>query len=370
MDMKINKLATMASASAVLALLPAQPAAADDALIAALGFGAGLITSNTTSLGDNAGELESWSVAAQIADTAADKLWARLEDKAAKLNVDAADKSTVSVLLLGTSQAFDPTAYATVTARNNWLTQLFTAAEASCHAAAGAATKDATFTSPSAIVPAVLGVIKSETTINDKIIAPPEAFWLNAVAARKGARTIITPASLLPDPESAVATNWLALVNRSTRQDAVNCAQAKHGAAPRMKDLIAEIAATDAGFRKADPGKMSLLEQASALDGLGLATAGLLVLRTSQQKVGGTIIQSKNIFTAFGAPAVRIGGGMVITWELSKIETGGKKSTVLAAGNLACTAPMRRLGTVNSTALSKDSLEKSCQISQPAQAGS
>lgn len=350
--MKIKKLATMASASALLVLMPAQPAAADDTVAAVLGFGAGLITNNSTTLGNNAGELESWSVAAQIADAAADKLWGQLNQNA---------PAGRGVMLLGTSQAFDLSAYAMVKARTRWLDRRL--GMATCPPPPGAkADAGTTVTSLPTILTAVQGVLKSETKIDDKIITPPEAFWLNAVAGSAKGRTIVTPTALLPKPDAAVANDWLALVDRAARTP---CAQSKDPAAKPMQDLIAEITTTDAGFRKADAGKMSLLEQASALEGLGLGSTPLLVLRTSQQKVGGTIIQTKNIFTALGAPALRIGGGMVITWELSEIDAGGTGAKVITAGNLACTAPMRQLGTVNSTPMSKAVRAASCRISDP-----
>ncbi len=351
--MKIKRLATMASASALLAVLAAQPAAADETLAAVLGFGAGLITNNSTTLGNNAGELESWSVAAQIADAAADTLWFRLNKSA---------PAGRTVMLLGTGQAFDPSAYATVQARTRWLGERYKMVEKKCPPLPGTKADDgAALTSLPTILTAVQGVLKSETKIDDKIIAPPEAFWLNAVAGRAKGRSIVTPGSLLPNPDAVVANDWLALV---AKVFAIPCAQSKDTAAKPIQDLIAEITTTDAGFRKAEAGKLSLLEQASALEGLGLGSTPLLVLRTSQQKVGGTIIQTKNIFTALGAPALRIGGGMVITWELSEIEANGKKANVVTAGNLACTAPMRQLGTVNSTRLPPEAL-KNCQITQP-----
>jgi len=347
--MKIKTLATTIPAAALLALAPAQPAAAaDDTLGAVLGFGAGLITSNSTTQGSNAGELESWSIAAQIAGTAADRLWSHLAEAAPKGQM---------VMLLGTGQAFDPSAYAVVKGRTRWLKSRLDGV--SCPADAKPTDRGATTTSLADLVPKLLGVLKSETSINDRIIQPPEAFWLNALAGRAGGRTIVTPGTLLPNPQAAVASDWLALVKEAGDS---SCAQSKDAAAQPGKDVIAEIIAADAMFRKTEPGKMSLLEQASALEALGLGQTPLLMLRSAQQKVGGTLVQTRNILTALGAPGLRIGGGMVITWELTRIEAGGTSARVIAAGNLACTAPMRRLGTVNSTPIAATAA-KNCQVS-------
>jgi hypothetical protein len=298
---------------------------------AILGFLAGAAGSGKTELGENAGTLEAWVIATDMAKAAGEKVWKLGEGHVAG-----------PVLLLGKSDSFNPAAYQMVRGRTQMLRKTLEKAIDGADCARGITT-----TGAEDVIAKLAGLMQQDVKVSDKIIDPSEQFWINAVAGTAPAgKTVYLASSLVPNPEAQVVLAWQKLYDDATKIDG-ECLKKNEP----LKQAVGLVEATQKSFSTAGEGKLSPLESASAFEPL-LSPDGpgqLTVLRTSIEKAGGTVIQTKNILTTLGLmPAVTMSGGIIVTYQYQGFDAkqGGPLS-LKAAGNFACTGPMRTLTSAN-----------------------
>ncbi|MFM5931926.1 MAG: hypothetical protein ACKOPQ_13550 [Novosphingobium sp.] len=326
-------------------LVASQAAQADDTSAGVIGFLAGGAGSGKTELGEHAGEIEAWAIAANTATKASEEVWKKISVK----------HPSAKVLILDTSAKFRLTPYWLVRDRTKTLSQNLEAAKrkVGCVMPFYAATESDTNTAPS--FANVAGLLRSDKKYDDITIEPSQAFWLNALAGASGNQgskfqgTAFLLSSLNPNPSAKVSLDWSSLVDQAKLAIAVCGAGAKKSEKKTVLDTVGEtISETDTAFKDADKDSQSILEQASQLEPLlsdqAGKTAELLILRTNLEKVGATIVSTKNVLTMFGFPAVTLSGGMIGTFSVEKVDIGRGPNTIVASGNIACTGPKRTLG--------------------------
>ncbi len=325
-----------------ICLAASQPAQADEATTGLLGFLAGGAGSGKTELGDHAGEIEAWAIASHSAIQASQALWHRIVEK----------DPSAKVLIVDTSAKFSLMPYLLVRNRTKTLgEELAKAKDKACNANKTWPNFEADVKSDSPI-PAIAGLVLSDRKIDDINIEPSNTFWLNALASESGRKSsgfkgkVFLLSSLNSDPLSEVSSNWTKLVDQAKREIADCTAGAKKDdkRAAVLTAVGDSISETDKAFKDAEKDSQSILEQASQLEPL-LTGGELLILRTNLEKVGATVITTKNLLTMFGYPAVSMSGGLIGTFAIEKVSVGGRgPNEFVASGNIACTGPRRSLG--------------------------
>lgn len=325
-----------------ICLAASQPVQADDTTSGLLGFLAGGAGSGKTELGDHAGEIEAWAIATQTAMTASKGVWKEI----------AKENPSANVLIVDSSAKFSLMPYWLVSNRTKTMSEELAKAEAkACSPIKILSTEEADVKSDSPL-PTLAGLVLSDKKIDDITIEPSKPFWLNALASKSnrsaagfnGKAYLLS--SLNPNPFAEVSSNWTKFVDRAKQEIAACTAGAKENdkrkaALGAVGDLISE---TDKAFKEADKDSQSILEQASQLEPL-LKDGPLLILRTDLEKVGATVVTTKNLLTMFGLPAVTLSGGLIGTFAVEQTNAGGiGPNTLVASGNIACTGPRRPLG--------------------------
>lgn len=207
---------------------------------------------------------------------------------------------------------------------------------------------------PIAAIGAFLSLIRTDTELTGLTIEGAEGVLLNAIAGSTPGKYVI--------PSEIVRTNE----NGTTAAQLANLLQART-AVPACRALLevrakttaekatapAQIAKLDAVAKQIDTyvtaivtrgdGKPSTLEIAMVGDTITDTAGDFRVLRVRLEKAGGTLLKRANLFTAFGAPAVGITGGAVISWHLTNPATG----VVDKGGVLVCRTKLTNLSDIH-----------------------
>lgn len=324
------------------ALVVAQPALAlTDAQAALLGAVGAQALGGKTSLGDHGGEIESWMSAAPLMGSAAQAIAKAISRDGVVLAADAeSDLGLPSFVRFQTAR----------------FKRVLDSAPTKCAAKPSFTIKTMTesegVVAPSlaSVVAEVLnGAAKPTTQIDGQPISLDNQFMLNALQSAAGKhRWVILSDLRIPPAESALVLAW-----DNLRKKRDQLAQA----CPKDDAAKAAVAAYDAVDEKlgapGDKGTPSLLERAALIDqALGSADQRLLQVRI--EKVGGTVINTDTIITRLFAPAVRITGGLVMSYRLTDPKTGTSEK----AGVVVCGAPKRPIGDVQRVAsLNADSTQ-------------
>jgi hypothetical protein len=210
-------------------------------------------------------------------------------------------------------------------------------------------------TGPTGIIAAVsaaAGLFRAETEVTAATVVVSDAMLVTAVASSLQNRAIL-PASangpldktVLEASELLQELNALAVMNEAARVRRDELAATNGG---KPDDATKEkIAAIDAVRKRYD----SFLARVTSPDATGappLARAVRLehlaknkwpVLRVHVERSGGSLTNTKNITTFFGADPVRVSGGLVASYVLSDPATGSVKD----ASIIACRTDLARL---------------------------
>lgn len=192
-----------------------------------------------------------------------------------------------------------------------------------------------------ALASKLIGMLGSETTISyKKAEAADEAMLVAALAGMFSGKDVYTTRSVtgLGAQGKTILAHFEALeeLARQAKKAQATLAAVKKPKSSQKRRL-ARLSATlerFSDFEKSvippdDKGLSPLFRAARDLDLHGL---GRPVLRVRVAEAGGSLINSKNIGTFFGADPLRISGGAVVTYTL----TDPTKGSVIASGVMHC----------------------------------
>lgn len=193
---------------------------------------------------------------------------------------------------------------------------------------------------PFAAIGAVLSLLRTDTQVSGIDLSPSASQLNNAVAARLGDKAIILGDVITrdrhtgPNPkvglEKAVtelndAVNAAFQCSTKQKKPADDVAKGKLAV---LDGTIARTTAFSAAIAKSDETKPSLLSRALRYEVIN--TQNPLLLRLYIENAGGSLLKRSNIWTALGAHAVGLTGGLVVSYRYSDPKTGQvQKSDVL-----------------------------------------
>ena len=167
------------------------------------------------------------------------------------------------------------------------------------------------------------GLLRSETELSYAATAGMDADLLAmAVARRLGPRAVI-PANLLGLGEAGnqLVGDFDALAERIALIQRLHARRAYTG---NNLAVFQAVTARFTSFRdtvtKADAQGVTPLHEAARL--MGIYQPGMRVLRLEVQAAGGSLVNSSNIGTFFGADPLRVSGGVVASYSVVDTETG------------------------------------------------
>lgn len=306
------------------------------ARIAALGLPT---FSGETKLNANAGEMEAMLLTAPAV-------------RAAGAMIAAKVPAGENVLVLTRDDAFDLGIVGSVTAEIDGLTRQFEAAGVTSPGPTrGPSIK--LFPGAVAVISAIAGLARSETEVTAAAVPVTDQMLLAAVVGGLPSRARL-PASAIGTVDVADDGSNSPLLTRLgnlAKLDALAHIQrdalaAGNGGKPSDDDKAA-IAAIDAVRKRyetffgrvvtADAQGVVPIARAARLELLASEAKG--VLRVHVEKSGGSLVNSRNLTTFLGADPIRVSGGLVVSYVLTRPSNGA----VVAAGIVSCRTTMSRL---------------------------
>lgn len=208
-----------------------------------------------------------------------------------------------------------------------------------------------------------LGLLKTDTALSPIEVTVSENLMTNALLAHapKTSNWKLTEEIAFPDNNSALQSKAEKLkvsLRIYMRGDCGNGSKIK----PEDKKKIVAAATTLFGqvadLSKSKDGQYSPLMQARLASSIVASDIGeIRTLRYEVSSVGGTLVNSSNIWTTIGIPGVTIRGGLVATYRLSNPRDG----TSNAQGVVICRAPMKSLKSITAKGFGAKNIECSLQ---------
>lgn len=193
---------------------------------------------------------------------------------------------------------------------------------------------------PLAAIGALAGLLKTDTEISGVDVPVANRMLVAATGRRlvgSGATVRLPSAAVAPDSDSPLAAAWGRLLADRDAAKACRPRFAAQGGTAWIKKTLAAldqqtavVDAMQAEETKADDKGIMPLARAIHVD--TLLRGDPRVLRVSVEKGGGSILKRANVWTALGAPAIGISGGLVVSYTLTEPTTGA----FLAGGALVC----------------------------------
>jgi hypothetical protein len=190
------------------------------------------------------------------------------------------------------------------------------------------------------MIGALGSMLRSDTEIRGINVEADDRLLVMALARELGQKAIMPAAAIYPDAVESPVMNKLAqLAESRAAADAL-----KVCLPPARKDAIAALTAAITRhdtFRTAisssdAQGRVKLAE-ALALESVSINNPK--VVRVKLEKSGGTMITRKNLWTALGARAVAVTGGVIATfWK-----TDPEKGSILNAGVVTCRTALKSI---------------------------
>ncbi len=322
------------------AALTTARAAKDKAAIEALGLPK---FENKTELVDKGGAIETALLASRAVPVAAEHIYHAVEKRCTSA-------TTSPIVVLGRDEAFDLNSAQTMRSRFAYHTEVLNQAN---HKSSG------TGGTRALALPAIIGLASAAAGLfgNDVKISGVELPEINDAMLANAVAGKLTNCAILPSASTGIAdfengkvrTELNAVVKlRNEAAQTLAMIPTKRNAAQKAaaSQLTAAITEFDAFYKSINTpeadGKTALIR---AMLAERVTTAALpLLLRVSVNRSGGTITNSKNVTTFFGADPVRVSGGLVATYALVDASTGA----VLVAGTTACQTTQTKLRNVQS----------------------
>jgi hypothetical protein len=200
----------------------------------------------------------------------------------------------------------------------------------------------------------LIGALKAETTASGLSVAMTDRALIAAVAAQPQARWVLPSEAIDPGDflQSPLVQRWRALLDR--RADAFGC-RSRLAVQTQSADAKAKVAILDAAIKQVDDfnsavslrgaDKPGVIAQAVLME--RLAQEHPKVLRVSIEQAGGTLLKRTNINTMFGATGIRLTGGLVVSYRLTRPGDG----SVVTAGFMVCRTALTGLKGVQTGAV-------------------
>lgn len=321
------------------AALTSAKAAKDKGAIEALGLPK---FENKTELVEKGGAIETAMLASRAVSAAAAKIAWHLDGKCTS-------HASPIVVLVG-KEAFDINFAQTMLTRIDYHTEVLQQAMPRQGGKGGI--KWMSLPMIASMASAAVGLFGNETKVSGVDLPEiDDAMLANAVAGE------LKQCAILPSvgggianfKESKIAANLTKLVklrNEAAQQLAVipakpNPAQKAQGI--QLKEAIAEFDAFYKAINMPDADGKTALVRAILVESV-TSKANPMLLRVTINRSGGTITNSKNIRTFFGADPVRVSGGLVASYALVDANSGA----VISAGTTACQTAQAKLRNVQS----------------------
>ena len=204
-----------------------------------------------------------------------------------------------------------------------------------------------------AVISAIAGIMRSETEVTAANVSVSDLMLLTAVAAKLRNRARLPASAIGTVQVASDGTNspLLALLgNIATLDDRAriqrHVLEASNGGNPD-EDAKGKIAEIDTVRKRYDSffSRIVTVDAQGAVPIARVARLELLmadingVLRVHVEKSGGSLINTKNIATFFGTDPVRVTGGLVVSFLLTRPSDGA----VTNAGIIQCRTAMARL---------------------------
>lgn len=212
---------------------------------------------------------------------------------------------------------------------------------------------------------AVGSLLATSTEVQGLDIDVKDRFLATAIVNKLPSRALVPSSLLVPDfgtTTPTVLANKLSKLNdqhaRASNLRICIGDNAKYALLAKL--LEAAIGRYDTfAQRIATPGEKGTTPLTDALIAEAIVSKSPTVLRVWVDKAGGTLLNRKNILTAFGAPAVGITGGLVASF----LATDPKTGDVISSGTLACTTDLRSLRRAHRLYPSQPLSNATCSIS-------
>jgi hypothetical protein len=219
------------------------------------------------------------------------------------------------------------------------------------------------------LVSAVAGLLRTDVTIQGVGDQSSNRLLALAIAGERPGYYVRPALIFSPETSATLQSNEVNTTLRllqNCRQAAgaavAGLARATAGPNKAKKDaleaVIARFDAYLAAITTADDG--GAVRLATILRQSLIAQANRPILQVYLERGGGSLVTRKNIWTAFGAPAVTASGGVVVSYSLTRPGDG----QTLASGFFACNSGMHDLRRVQRLA----NVVPACQPDAPAQA--
>lgn len=191
---------------------------------------------------------------------------------------------------------------------------------------------------------ALAGLLRSETSVSPVEIASlSDRVLINAVAGRLGSRAILPGALVGPTGNESPLISRLNEVGairelaNVRRTELAKQAKKNEAAIARLTGMIGRFDTLFGRISTADNKGVVPIVRAARLD--AMLKQNPAVLRIFVDKVGGSLINSKNIATTFGADPIKVSGGLIASYTLTDPASGG----VWASDLLVCRTTLSRL---------------------------
>lgn len=198
-----------------------------------------------------------------------------------------------------------------------------------------------------AIIPALAGMMRSDTEYSAVDVTLDARILPSAVAAKLGENVTLFSAKVGANSESKLLSDFDKLGtlagNAQILHDVIagnkDATDQEKGMVPR---LAAALKRYDAFFNRVTTGTDKGVPLAGAARLAQMIETKPLILRVNIEKVGGTTVKRTNLLTFFGADGLSISGGLVASYQLTEPESG----RVEATGVVICRTALTKLKSV------------------------
>ncbi len=293
----------------------------------------------TTTLKEDAGQMEAWMLSAGTVNKAGAVIAQRIKAAA----------GTQPVLLADRGARIDFSLPITLKASMSALLSAGVSTRGNCKVAQSGDGTVSIAGLPLAAIGAALSLLKTDVEISKLDVNATDALLIDAIASNDGNWVIIDElaAPAKGTVNDAIDILWGSLL--AERTDLSGCratlaaksADAEQARIAKIDAIVAKIDALETSLNAQREGKASLLVEAMQLDSIQLKKP--FVLKVAIEKAGGSLLKRTNVWTALGAPAIGLTGGLVARYTLSDPETG----MVKAAGVLVCRTALTNFNAVH-----------------------
>ena len=200
-----------------------------------------------------------------------------------------------------------------------------------------------------AIIPALAGMMRSDTEYSAQAVTLDPRILPSAVAAKLGERAKLFSAAIGANGESALLSDFKALGTLAARAQRIHDQLAKvlTKNSPDQDQLVvarllAALTRYNAFAARVTTSDKGVVPLAAAARLAQLIDKKPLILRVNTESVGGSTVKRTNLLTYFGFDGLSISGGLVASYQLTDPDSG----RVTATGVVTCRTALTKLKSV------------------------